>query len=83
MNDLYDRTFDELAAWAGENGLPAYRTAQVFRWLGRGVTTFDAMTDLSKDLRATLATSVSSAWARRCLTVRASATGASWAPTPS
>ena len=57
MNDLYDRTFDELAAWAGENGLPAYRTAQVFRWLGRGVTTFDAMTDLSKDLRATLATS--------------------------
>ncbi len=56
MNDLYDRTFDELSVWAAENGLPAYRTGQVFRWLGRGVTTFDAMTDLSKDLRAKLAT---------------------------
>ena len=35
-------------------GLPGYRAGQVFRWLGRGVTSFDEMSDLSKALRAQL-----------------------------
>jgi 23S rRNA (adenine2503-C2)-methyltransferase len=35
-------------------GLPAFRGRQVFRWIhARGVTDFAAMTDLSRDLRAT------------------------------
>jgi 23S rRNA (adenine2503-C2)-methyltransferase len=37
-------------------GLPAFRGRQVFRWIhARGVTDFAAMTDLSRDLRATAA----------------------------
>ncbi|HWB18049.1 MAG TPA: 23S rRNA (adenine(2503)-C(2))-methyltransferase RlmN [Vicinamibacterales bacterium] len=37
-------------------GLPAFRGRQVFRWIyGRDVTDFAAMTDLSRDLRATTA----------------------------
>ena len=54
MMYLYDPTFDELSAWMAEHGQPAYRTAQIFRWLARGVASYDAMTDLSKDLRAKL-----------------------------
>ena len=46
---------DELQATFLERGLPKYRAAQVYRWLHqRGVTSFDEMTDLSKDLRAAL-----------------------------
>ncbi len=55
MTDLYDRTYDELAAWFTERGLPAYRAGQVFRWLARGVSDYAEMTDLPKDLRAALA----------------------------
>lgn len=35
-------------------GLPGYRAKQVFRWLGRGVTSFEEMSDLSKALRQEL-----------------------------
>lgn len=46
---------DELQAAFLERELPKYRAAQVYRWLHqRGVTSFDEMTDLSKDLRAAL-----------------------------
>lgn len=46
---------DELQAVFLERGLPKYRAAQVYRWLHqRGVTAFDEMTDLSKELRAAL-----------------------------
>ena len=34
--------------------LPGYRAKQVFRWLGRGVTSFEEMSDLSKALRQKL-----------------------------
>ena len=44
----------ELAAQFGELGLPAYRAGQVFRWLGRGVTSFEEMSDLPKALRQEL-----------------------------
>ena len=44
----------ELAEAFGELGLPGYRAKQVFRWLGRGVTSFEEMSDLSKDLRQKL-----------------------------
>ena len=36
-------------------GLQKFRAAQVYRWLHqRGATSFDEMTDLSKDLRVAL-----------------------------
>jgi 23S rRNA (adenine2503-C2)-methyltransferase len=34
--------------------LPAFRTKQVFKWIARGVSSFDEMTDLSLDLRKDL-----------------------------
>jgi 23S rRNA (adenine2503-C2)-methyltransferase len=39
-------------------GEPAYRTRQVWDWTARGTGSFDAMTTLSKPLRATLAENV-------------------------
>lgn len=45
---------DELAAELQTLGLPAYRAGQVFRWLGRGVTAFEEMSDLPKALREQL-----------------------------
>ena len=44
----------ERAAEFAALGLPGYRARQVFRWLGRGVTGFDEMTDLPRALRETL-----------------------------
>ena len=44
----------EIAAAFKDLGLPGYRAGQVFRWLGRGVTSFEEMSDLSKDLRQRL-----------------------------
>ena len=46
---------DELRAELTSLGLPGYRAGQIFRWLSRGVTGFDGMTDLPKALRDTLA----------------------------
>ena len=46
---------EELRAELTGLGLPAYRSRQIFSWLARGVTSFEEMTDLSKDLRRTLA----------------------------
>lgn len=45
----------ELEAEFKAMGLPAWRAGQVFRWLGRGVTSFEEMSDLSKPVRAQLA----------------------------
>ena len=45
---------EELAAALAEMGEKGFRAKQVFAWLGRGVESFDEMTDLSKALRAKL-----------------------------
>lgn len=45
---------EELAAEFKALGLPGYRAGQVFQWLGRGVSSFEEMTNLSKELRAKL-----------------------------
>ena len=47
-------TLEELTAWLKERGEPAFRAKQIFRWLYRGVRSFDEMTDLSKALREKL-----------------------------
>ena len=46
---------EELKAELKEMGLPAYRAGQIFRWLSRGATSFEEMTDLSASLREELA----------------------------
>jgi 23S rRNA (adenine2503-C2)-methyltransferase len=45
---------EELEAQFKAMGLPGFRAKQVFQWLGRGVTSFKEMSNLSKDLRARL-----------------------------
>ena len=52
--DIASLNFDSLSAFVAENGLPKYRAEQLFRWISRGVLSFDEMTDISKDLRAKL-----------------------------
>ena len=47
-------TLEELTAWFKDQGEPAFRAKQVFRWLYRGVTSFEEMSDLSKALRQKL-----------------------------
>ncbi len=54
MVDIKSMTPEELAAFFKELGQPPFRAKQVFRWLYRGVTSFDEMTDLPKALREQL-----------------------------
>ena len=54
MLDIKSMTLEELTAWFKEQGEPAFRAKQVFRWLYRGVTSFEEMSDLSKALRQKL-----------------------------
>jgi 23S rRNA (adenine2503-C2)-methyltransferase len=55
--DLRSATLDEGVAFAqGELGEPRYRGEQIWRWVhGRGATSFDEMTDVSRPLRERLA----------------------------
>lgn len=48
MIDLKSMTLEELTAWLQEQGEPAFRGKQVFRWFYRGATSFGEMSDLSK-----------------------------------
>ena len=54
MRDIKAMLPEEIAAALAEMGQPKYRAKQIFQWLARGVTSFDEMTNLSKDLRAAL-----------------------------
>ncbi|MBQ9858524.1 MAG: 23S rRNA (adenine(2503)-C(2))-methyltransferase RlmN [Oscillospiraceae bacterium] len=45
---------NEIALEFAQLGLPSFRAGQVFKWLHSGVSSFDEMTNLSKDLRAVL-----------------------------
>ena len=54
MIDLKSMTLEELTAWLQEQGEPAFRGKQVFRWFYRGATSFGEMIDLSKPLRQKL-----------------------------
>jgi 23S rRNA (adenine2503-C2)-methyltransferase len=54
--DLRSATLDEATAFAEGLGEPRYRGQQIWRWVhGRGATSFDHMTDVSRPLRARLA----------------------------
>lgn len=53
--DLRSLSPEELTAQLTAAGFPAFRAKQVRQWLDQGVTDFDRMTNLPKDLRAYLA----------------------------
>jgi len=83
----------ELEGWLAKQKVPAYRRKQIWSWFGRGATTFDAMDDLPKPLRAALerdfrATSLRSIAVSRNLAARAASSEAtadasSWRSFPS
>ncbi len=52
--DLKSLTREELSAYIKELHQPAFRSKQIFRWLHRGVSSFDEMTDLPATLRDVL-----------------------------
>ena len=52
--DILSLLPEELEAELSALGEPRFRAAQIFQWLGRGVRSFEGMTNLSKDLRAKL-----------------------------
>ena len=54
MTELTGMTCGELTAWISEQGLPAFRGKQIFRWIHQGAD-FEEMTNLSKALREKLA----------------------------
>lgn len=52
--DIKSKTLSELQEDFVSQGLPRYKALQVYRWLHRGVSSFDEMTDQSKSLREQL-----------------------------
>lgn len=53
--DLKSLTKEELSEFCEEQGLQSFRSDQIFQWLyQKGVSSFEEMTNLSKDLRAQL-----------------------------
>ena len=59
MRDLKSMTLEEMTEALKAMGQPAFRGKQVFTWLHKGVTSFDEMTNLPKDLRDRLNTELS------------------------
>lgn len=56
MTDILSLSFEKLNEQLQPLKLPAFRAKQIYQWLHqKGVTSFDEMTNLSKDLRQTLA----------------------------
>lgn len=52
--DIKSKNQEEITALLKEWGQPTFRGKQIFKWLHRGVTSFQEMTDLSKPLRQQL-----------------------------
>ena len=53
--DLRSLPLEELTEQLKTRGYPAFRAKQIREWLDRGITDFDHMTNLPKELRQTLA----------------------------
>ena len=54
MKDIKSMLPEEIAADFAELGEPRYRAKQVYKWLTRGVGSFDEMSDIPKSLREKL-----------------------------
>lgn len=55
-HDLRSLFPDEIASILKKEGVESYRAGQIFSWLGKGVSSFEEMTNLSKPLREKLKT---------------------------
>jgi 23S rRNA (adenine2503-C2)-methyltransferase len=55
MENFKDLTREERAAALKALGLPAFREAQIFKWICKGAEDFSGMSDLSAELRTRLA----------------------------
>lgn len=55
MEDLRDKTPEELRDWFGGMGEKPFRANQLFRWIARGATDFETLTDMPQALRARMA----------------------------
>ena len=54
MVDLKNLEYEELCGFIEEIGEAGFHAKQIFSWLSKGVTDFDEMTDISKEMRAKL-----------------------------
>ncbi len=52
--DIKSMTEDEIKEYLKEIGQPSFRAGQIFKWLHTGISSFDEMTNISKELRAHL-----------------------------
>lgn len=52
--DIKSMTLAEMTQALNDMGQPAFRAKQIYTWLHKGVTDFEEMTNLSKELRAKL-----------------------------
>jgi 23S rRNA (adenine2503-C2)-methyltransferase len=72
---LEPETWQTLTGWLAERGQPAFRAAQIRKWLFQGrADSFEAMSDLPKGLRADLAAGFQ-LWTSRIIEHRQSADG--------
>lgn len=55
LKDIKSMTLDEIKQDFAASGLPAFRALQVYKWLHRGVSDFEEMSDQSKAFRQQLA----------------------------
>lgn len=55
LKNIKDLTLEELTEYFKGISQPAFKAKQCFKWLSAGVTDFSEMTDISKELRKTLA----------------------------
>ena len=51
MEDLRDKTLEELRDWFAGMGEKPFRANQLFRWIARGATAFETLTDMPLALR--------------------------------
>ena len=51
MINLADFTPEELEEYLKELGEPKFRAKQIFSWIHKGVSSFDEMTNIPKNLR--------------------------------
>ncbi len=54
MKDIKSMTLPELSQALQEMGEPSFRAGQIYRWLHKGVRSFEEMTNISKSLRERL-----------------------------
>lgn len=54
MTDLKSLKIEEIQEFVVKHNFPKYRAEQIFRWINTGVSSFDEMNNIPKDLRSKL-----------------------------